>query len=105
MALSDIGKMIDVLRRVDRLFETILKLQVGQEALADRVLEIERRLATLENREELLIEKMGSRASEAATAVVNNNMMDMARRLGVLEERSRLAGPGGPKQIEPPSGS
>ena len=95
MALADIGRMIEVLRRVDRLFETIQKLQVGQEALGDRLLEVEQRLSKLENREELLIEKMGTRASEAATAVMNANMMDMARRLGALEERS-----GGPKKIK-----
>ena len=95
MALAGIGRLIDVLRRVDRLFENIQKIQVGQEALGDRLLEVEQRLSKLENREELLIEKMGTRASEAATAVMNANMMDLARRLGALEERSR-----GIKQIE-----
>ena len=95
MALAGVGRLIEVLRRIDRLFENIQKLQAGQEALGDRLLEVERRLSKLENREELLIEKMGTRASEAATAVMNANMMDMARRLGALEERSRT-----PKQIE-----
>ena len=87
--------MVEVFRRIERLFENVQKLQIGQEALGDRFLEVERRLATLGNREELMIERMGTRASEAATAVVNANLMDMARRLGALEERSR-----GPKQIE-----
>ena len=95
MALADFGRMIELFRRIDRLFENVQKLQIGQEALGDRLLEVERRLATLENREELMVERMGTRASEAATAVVNANLMDMARRLGALEERSR-----GAKQIE-----
>ena len=99
MALAGIGRLWEVLRRVDRLFENVGKLQDGQEALADRLLAIERRLSALENREELMIERMGSRASEAATAVVNHNVADMARRLRALEERGR---PGGRsrKQIE-----
>ena len=100
MALADLGRMIDVLRRVDRLFENVQKLQVGQEALGDRLLELERRVTTLENREELLVEKMGSRASEAATAVMNQNMMDMARRIGALEERIRHLGNEERKRIE-----
>ena len=95
MALADFGRMIELFRRIDRLFENVQKLQIGQEALGDRLREVERRLATLENREELMVERMGTRASEAATAVVNANLMDMARRLGALEERSR-----GAKQIE-----
>ena len=100
MALADFGRLIDVLRRVDRLFENVQKLQVGQEALGDRLLDLERRLTALENREELLIEKMGNRASEAATAVVNHNMMDLARRLGALEERIREVGDEGRKRLE-----
>lgn len=99
MALAGIGRLWEVLRRVDRLFENVGKLQDGQEALADRLLDIEKRLSAIENREELMIERMGTRASEAATAVVNNNMMDMARRLGALEERGRVTGKGR-KQIE-----
>lgn len=99
MALAGIGRLWEVLRRVDRLFENVGKLQDGQEALADRLLNIEKRLAILENREELMVERMGTRASEAATAVVNHNMMDMARRLGALEERGRIAGKAR-KQIE-----
>ena len=99
MALADFGRLVEGLRRVDRLFDNVRKLQDGQEALADRLLDIERRLAAIETREELLVEKMASRASEAATSVVNANLVDMARRLGALEERSRLAGEG-KKQIE-----
>jgi uncharacterized protein (DUF2164 family) len=100
MALADIGRMIDVLRRVDRLFETVQKLQIGHEALGDRLLDLEKRVWTLENREELLIEKMGVRASEAATAVMNQNLMDMARRIGALEERMRNLGGGDQKRLE-----
>ena len=100
MALADIGRLIDVLRRVDRLFENVQKLQIGQETLGHRILDLERRVAYLENREELLIEKMGNRASEAATAVMNQNMMDMARRIGVLEERIRQTEANDRKRIE-----
>lgn len=99
MALAGVGRFWEILRRVDRLFENVGKLQDGQEAITDRLLEIEKRLSALENREELMIERMGTRASEAATAVVNHNMMDMARRLGALEERSVVVGRGR-KRIE-----
>ena len=92
MALAGVGRFWEVLRRVDRLFENVGKLQDGQEAITDRLLTIEKRLSALENREELMIERMGTRASEAATAVVNLNVSDMARRLGVLEERSLVVG-------------
>ena len=98
MAIPGLGRAIDTIRRIDRLFENIRKLQESNEALADRVLDIERRLAALENREEVLIERMGHRASEAASGVVTNHLVDLARRLGRLEERTRRSDE--PKRIE-----
>jgi hypothetical protein len=99
-SLGYIGRVIEVIRRVDRLFENVSKLQTGHDVLADRIFDLERRVTALESREELLVERMGNRASEAATGVVNGTIMEMARRLGGLEERVRSLGAEGQKRIE-----
>ena len=54
-------------------------------ALRDELHQLEKRVTTLEGREELLIEQAKGAASSAASAVVMHSVADMARRIGALE--------------------
>ena len=81
--------VVALLRKLDRLMqleenhgEAIRKL--GSEA---RALEV--RVARLEAREEVLVARAEGASAAAAGTVVATSMSDLARRIGVLEERSR----------------
>jgi hypothetical protein len=56
---------------------------------------LEKRVAALEGREELLVEKTRAAAAVAASSAVTQYLVDMSRRIGVLE-----AGQGGQSRIE-----
>ena len=61
---------------------------------ADGVRALEKRVASLEGREELLIEKSRAAAAVAASGAVTTHLVDMSRRIGVLE-----AGRGGAMRL------
>jgi hypothetical protein len=70
-----IGRIVDLLRRVDQVLQAEVRM------LGERV-------AKLEAREDLLVAEAKAAAAAAATQVSIASVSDIARRIGRLEERS-----------------
>ena len=92
MALRDLGPFLQLLRRLDRFLEATENNTRGLEKVRDELRALEKRVSALEGREELLVEKARSASAVAASSAVTQHLVDMSRRIGVLEERRR-AGP------------
>jgi cell division protein FtsB len=95
MAIPLLGGIWQLARRVEDLFQDVAKLVQGLAAVRDELRQLERRVSALEHQEELLAEKARSAASAAASGVVTQHLVEMSRRIGVLEERS-----GGQRRVE-----
>ncbi len=95
MALRDLGLLWQIARRVEDVFQKVDDTTLGVEKLRDEVRELAKRVAALEAREELLIEKTRTAAATAASGAVTQHLVDMARRIGALE-----AGQGGRRRLE-----
>jgi phage shock protein A len=89
MAISVLGSIWQVARRVEEIFQDVAKLVQGLAVVRDELRDLERRIAALENREELLIEKTKTAASVAASSAVTQHLVDMSRRIGALEAGSQ----------------
>jgi hypothetical protein len=85
MVFSTFGDIIGAARRVDRLFNNVDKAQKGIEALAERLPAVEDRSLAMEAGQELQVEKSQS----AASGVVHMHLVNMAGRLGAVEEALR----------------
>lgn len=95
MAIPVLSGLWQLARRVEGLFENVENLMRGLQGLRDELRELDKRVSSLENREELLVEKARSAAAVAASNAVTHELVEMSRRIGVLE-----AGQGGPRRIE-----
>jgi phage shock protein A len=95
MAIPVLGSIWQLARRVEDLFTDVAKIVQGLAAARDELRDLERRVAALEAREELLVERTRSAAAVAASSAVTHELVEMSRRIGALEERS-----GGPRRIE-----
>jgi hypothetical protein len=82
-------------RRAEDLFTDVAEIVQGLAAVRDELCHLERRVSSLEGREELLVEKAKGAASGAASAVVMQSVADTARRIGALE-----AGKATPRRLE-----
>lgn len=81
-------KAVEVLRKLDRLMSLDVVLRESVERLTSDIAALSNRVTRLEAREGVLIaEAKGAAAAAGATTAAN--MADLARRVGVLEERSR----------------
>jgi hypothetical protein len=95
LAIPGVGAIIGLVRRVDRLFETVAKTQKGLEALEERVSAIEDRMTALETNQGNVIVEARAASAVAASGAVTTHLVDMSRRIGALE-----AGQGGQRRIE-----
>jgi hypothetical protein len=95
VAIPVLSNIWQLARRVEDLFTDVAKLVQGLTAARDELRDLERRVAALEGREELLVERTRTAAAMAASGAVTRELVDMSRRIGALEERS-----GGQKRIE-----
>lgn len=90
--------LIDGARAVDRLFQLERKHGAILEAQALEIQAIKDRLTTLEQhvraREDILVAEAKGAAATAGSVAAAQHIADLARRLGGLEERLRLAGNG-----------
>ncbi len=93
MAIPGFSAAWQLVRRLESLFEDVTKLVQGSALVRDQLVQLEKRIAALEGREELLIERAKGAASAAASAVVIQSVTDIARRVGALEA-------GGIKRVE-----
>jgi hypothetical protein len=95
MALGSIGPVFQLLRRLDRFLEATENNIRTLEKVIEELRALEKRVAALEGREELLVEKTRAAAAVAASSAVTQHLVDMSRRIGALE-----AGQGGQRRIE-----
>jgi hypothetical protein len=82
-------KAVEVLRKLDRLMSLDVVLRESVERLTSDIAALSNRVTRLEAREGVLIAEAKGAAAAAAGATTAANMADLARRVGVLEERSR----------------
>jgi hypothetical protein len=85
MAIPVLGSIWQVARRVEDVFRDVEKLTQGLKALRDDMVLLQLRVTALEGREELLIERTRTAAATAASGTVTTHLVDMSRRIGVLE--------------------
>lgn len=106
MVFSSIGNIVGVARRVDRLFDNVDKAQKGIEALGARLRLVEDRLLAMEAGQELQVEKSRSAAQTAASGVIHMHLVNLAGRLGAVEEALRSRGAPSDRQdrLRPPDG-
>jgi hypothetical protein len=95
MAIPILGSIWQLARRVENLFEDVGKLVQSVGAVREELRDLEKRVSALEGREELLIEKTRTAAAVAASGLVNTHLVDISRRIGVLE-----AGQGTQRRLE-----
>ncbi len=82
---------LDLLRKVDRLLTIEAKH-------ADAIENLQERISKLEADRALLIAEANASASAAASAMAGHHMADIARRVGILEERTRDKSPSARKR-------
>jgi hypothetical protein len=85
VAISGIDSFWRLVRRFDDVFQKVDNTVRAPDRLADEVRALEKRVAPVEGREELLIEKSRAAAAVAASGAVTTHLVDMSRRIGVLE--------------------
>ena len=95
MALGGIGPVFQLLRRLDRFLEATENNTRTLEKVIEELRALQKRVAALEGRAELLVEKTRAAAAVAASSAVTQHLVDMSRRIGALE-----AGQGGQRRIE-----
>jgi hypothetical protein len=95
MALGSIGPVFQLLRRLDRFLEATENNTRTLEKVIEELRAMEKRVAALEGREELLVEKTRAAAAVAASSAVTQHLVDMSRRIGALE-----VGQGSQRRIE-----
>jgi hypothetical protein len=89
MALRDVGLLWQLARRVEGVFEQVEKATVGLAKVRDDLSGIERRMTALESDKEKVLIEARAGAAVAASGGVTQHLVDMARRIGVLEAGQR----------------
>jgi hypothetical protein len=90
---------LDALRAVDRLLQLEAKLTALIEAQTKEIQALKDRVTKLEAREEVLIAEAKGAAAAAASAVASQHVVEIARQVGAIEERTRSLG-----RLSPPAG-
>ena len=85
MAIPGFDRHWRLVRRIDEVFLKVDNATRAIDRLTDELRAAEKRIATLEAGEELLVEKTRSAASMAASNAVTQHLVDMSRRIGSLE--------------------
>jgi hypothetical protein len=80
--------VVALLRKLDRLMQLEENHGEAIRKLGSEVRVLEGRVARMEAREEVLVARAEGASAAAAGTVVATSMSDLARRIGVLEERS-----------------
>jgi hypothetical protein len=84
----------DLAKKVDSLLALEAKQSAAMSAMQAQLDELYQRMNHLEAREEIVLAKAEGASRAAAMASATAAVADIARRLGALEERGRLAGGG-----------
>jgi peptidoglycan hydrolase CwlO-like protein len=81
--------VVEILRKLDRLVTLDAKLAEAVQRLSSDIAVLRDRVAALESREEVLVARAQGAAAAAAATTAATSTSDLARRIGVLEERTR----------------
>jgi len=81
--------LTDLLRKLDRLLSLEANHGAALRDLAGDIMALRDRVAALEAREDVLVARAQGAAAAAAATTAATSLSDLARRIGVLEERSR----------------
>jgi len=100
--MAGLKDLFNLVATVDRLLNLETKHGRAIEALTEKFLELDRRVTSLEAREEIVVAKAQAAAGVAASQVAMSSVADMSRRVGALEERGRLMPPS-QASLPPPS--
>lgn len=87
--MSTLSTTLEILRRAERLLGVEARHDKLIEAHAKKLQELGDRITGLESRLEMAIAEARSAASVAASSAVTQNLVEIARSLGALEERVR----------------
>jgi predicted nucleic acid-binding Zn-ribbon protein len=82
-------KPVELLRKLDRLITLDVALREAVLRLSGDIAALKDRVAVLEAREDVLVARAQGAAAAAAATTAATSLSDLARRIGVLEERSR----------------
>ena len=83
-----IGSFVSLARELDRLLTAETRLNENIAKLDAKLDDLQARVIRLENREDLIVVEARGAASAAASQVTMTSLTDLARRIGILEERS-----------------
>lgn len=90
MALPSVSSLWTFARKIDRVLEAEAKQVRVNDALQQQIAELADRLSRVEAREEVVVAKAEGASRAAAMSSATSAVAEIARRLGVLEERSRV---------------
>jgi hypothetical protein len=82
-------KPVEVLRKLDRLLTLDVTLRDAVQRLSGDIATLNERVTRLEAREAVMVAEAKGAAAAAASMAASATIADLARRIGVLEERSR----------------
>ena len=105
--MSALSTAIEVLRRAERLLSVEARHDKLLEAHGKKLQDLADRITALEGRLEIVVAEARGAAGAAASSAVTQNLVEIARSLGALEERvreleaqmrphRRIEGPGAP---------
>jgi hypothetical protein len=89
MVIPGFDQLWRLVRRLDDVFVKVDNTTRAIDRLTDELRAAEMRIATLEAREELLVEKTRAAAAVAASNAVTHELVDMARRIGRWRQGAR----------------
>jgi hypothetical protein len=84
-----VGDIVGLLRTVDRLLELEKKHGTLIEAQAKELKDLAARVTRLESREEILVAEAKGASAAVASAVAAQHLVEMAQRIGALDERTK----------------
>lgn len=93
MALSDVGRLWKLARRVEELFELQAKVRESFEVIDDRLKNLENRMIQMEAERRELVTEAKSAATAAATTIAGGILSDVVTRITRLEERAGRQSP------------
>jgi type IV pilus biogenesis protein CpaD/CtpE len=88
--VSALSTALEVLRRAERLLSVEARHDKLLEAHGKKLQELADQITKLESRLEIVIAEAKGAAGAAASSVVTQNLVEIARSLGALEERVRM---------------
>jgi hypothetical protein len=98
MAIPSVTTLWQLVNRVERLLELEDGIAKSLKAIDERLAEMDRRIARVEADQRAVIAEARGAAAATGSAAAAHAVTDLARRIGALEERSRITAPAAPRR-------